>query len=143
MADETLQLRGMRYYPIDIEHTISRCSSRITNRFAHHLPLPQSPMLPQLFAPFLFIISRFPLSHPLPSPNPPSPQDANVEDIGRGTKIILYLREDMTEYLEEKRLKDIIKKHSQFIGYPIKLQVRGRLEWVGEEFVGDRLPRGW
>merc|ERR1712013_514235 len=55
-------------------------------------------------------------------------QDTDAEDVGRGTKIILYMREDMTEYLEEKKLKDIIKKHSQFIGYPIKLQVEKERE---------------
>merc|ERR1712121_390085 len=44
-------------------------------------------------------------------------------DFGRGTKIILHLKEDMTEYIEEKKIKEIVKKHSQFIGYPIKLAV--------------------
>jgi len=46
-----------------------------------------------------------------------------TEDSGvkRGTRIILHLKEDMSEYLEEQRLKDLVKKHSEFIGFPIKL----------------------
>eukprot|EP00957_Ditylum_brightwellii_P211705 15366492-Ditylum_brightwellii.AAC.1 len=47
----------------------------------------------------------------------PSPDAA----MGRGTRIILHLKEDMSEYLEEKRVKDLVKKHSEFIGFPIKL----------------------
>jgi molecular chaperone HtpG len=42
-------------------------------------------------------------------------------EIGRGTRICLQLKEDMKEYLEERRLKDLVKKHSEFIGFPIKL----------------------
>mmetsp|Transcript_21464 Transcript_21464/g.43541 ORF Transcript_21464/g.43541 Transcript_21464/m.43541 type:complete len:706 (+) Transcript_21464:154-2271(+) len=41
--------------------------------------------------------------------------------LGRGTRIVLHLKEDMSEYLEERRLKDLVKKHSEFIGFPIKL----------------------
>uniref|UniRef100_A0A674PFZ9 Heat shock protein 90, alpha (cytosolic), class B member 1 n=1 Tax=Takifugu rubripes TaxID=31033 RepID=A0A674PFZ9_TAKRU len=47
----------------------------------------------------------------------------NDASMGRGTKIILYLKEDQTEYCEDKRVKEIVKKHSQFIGYPITLFV--------------------
>jgi molecular chaperone HtpG len=45
------------------------------------------------------------------------------EPITRGTKIILHMKEDMTEFLEERRLKDLVKKHSEFISFPISLQV--------------------
>ncbi|CAL4105082.1 unnamed protein product [Meganyctiphanes norvegica] len=45
------------------------------------------------------------------------------EPLNRGTKIILYLKEDQQEYIEERRVKEVVKKHSQFIGYPILLQV--------------------
>lgn len=41
--------------------------------------------------------------------------------IKRGTRIVLHLKEDMSEYLEERRIKDLVKKHSEFIGFPIKL----------------------
>lgn len=43
--------------------------------------------------------------------------------LNRGTKIICYLKEDQTEFLEERRLKDLVKKHSEFIGFPIELYV--------------------
>jgi len=47
--------------------------------------------------------------------------EAKDTGVARGTRIILHLKEDMSEYLEEKRVKDLIKKHSEFIGFPIKL----------------------
>ena len=45
------------------------------------------------------------------------------EPITRGTKIILHMKEDQLEYLEERRCKDLVKKHSEFIGFPIELYV--------------------
>ena len=50
------------------------------------------------------------------------------EPMARGTKIILKLKDDMQEYLEERRLKDLVKKHSEFISFPIELQVEKSTE---------------
>jgi len=44
-----------------------------------------------------------------------------VEILGRGTTIILDMKEDQTDYLEDTKVKEIVKKHSQFIGYSIYL----------------------
>ena len=50
-------------------------------------------------------------------------KDETGESLGRGTKITCYLKEDQLEYLQESRLKELVKKHSEFINYPINLYV--------------------
>jgi len=57
----------------------------------------------------------------------------NSENLGRGTKIILHLKDDMTEFLEEKTLKDLVKKHSEFIAFPINLYIEKEVEKEVEE----------
>ena len=53
---------------------------------------------------------------------------SDTKRIGRGTRIVLHMKEDMHEFLEERRLKDLVKKHSEFVGFPIKLYVEKTTE---------------
>merc|ERR1739848_955904 len=53
--------------------------------------------------------------------------DANA-DLTRGTKIVLHLKDDQQEYLDEKRIKELVKKHSQFVNYPISLWIEKTTE---------------
>merc|ERR1712054_643978 len=50
------------------------------------------------------------------------------EKLNRGTKIVLSLKSDNLEFTEEKKLKDLIKKHSEFISFPIELHVEKTTE---------------
>jgi len=58
---------------------------------------------------------------------------ANPEQLKRGSKIILHLKSDNLEFLEERKIKDIVKKHSEFISFPIELLV----EKTNEKEVSD------
>ncbi|KAL8097628.1 hypothetical protein AgCh_030673 [Apium graveolens] len=48
-------------------------------------------------------------------------EDTWNEPLGRGTKIRLHLREEAGDYLEQSKLKELVKKYSEFINFPIYL----------------------
>lgn len=55
----------------------------------------------------------------------------------RGTRIILHLKEDQQEYIEEERLRELIRKHNEFIMFPIELRIERRYPVKEEETVKE------
>jgi len=47
--------------------------------------------------------------------------DTEYKKMTRGTDIVLHLKKDQLEFLEEKSIKDLVKKHSEFISFPVSL----------------------
>jgi len=59
-------------------------------------------------------------------------QDPRGDTLGRGTRVTLHLKDDAVEYVEQDKIKNLVKKYSEFIQYPIKLflskEVRKQVE---------------
>ena len=66
-----------------------------------------------------------------------SEEDEHVE-VKRGTKIIFLLEVDQSEFLEERRMWDLVVFLSEFIGFPTELHVE-KIEGEGS----DRFGRRW
>lgn len=63
--------------------------------------------------------------------------DSSYTKITRGTHIVLHLKKDQSDFLNEKTIKDLVKKHSEFIGYPISLQVKKEKEIPDDDGVEE------
>merc|ERR1712066_465335 len=63
--------------------------------------------------------------------------DPRGSTLGRGTRVTLHLKEDAHDYLSEDKLKDSVKKYSQFIQFPIYVKVKKEVEAEAEEKKDD------
>ena len=48
-------------------------------------------------------------------------KDPRGDTLGRGSRVTLFLKDDAAEYVEQEKIKNLVKKYSEFINYPIKL----------------------
>ena len=55
-------------------------------------------------------------------------EDVDGEPLGRGTKITLHMKSDASEYLDEWKIEDLVRKYSQFINFPIFLHHEEKIE---------------
>merc|ERR1719316_2516021 len=63
--------------------------------------------------------------------------DPRGNTLGRGTRVTLHLKEDAHDYLSEDKLKESVKKYSQFIQFPIYVKVKKEVDAEAEEEEDD------
>lgn len=66
----------------------------------------------------------------------------SIEEASRkeqGTTITVYLKEDEKSYLEEWKIKEIIKKYSDYIEHPIKMSITRKKDDESEETTDETL----
>ena len=71
-------------------------------------------------------------------------KDPRGNTLGRGTTITFKVKEDATEFLEEDQLKTLIKRYSEFINFPIYLQITKteEVEVPDEDAAKEEKPAG-
>lgn len=60
-------------------------------------------------------------------------EDPRGNTLGRGTRVTLHLKEDAHEFLSEDKLKELTKKYSQFMQFPIYVKTKKEVEADVEE----------
>ncbi|GAB4818046.1 hypothetical protein N2152v2_005092 [Parachlorella kessleri] len=55
-------------------------------------------------------------------------EDKEGDPLGRGTKINIYLKETVHEYLQQDKLKELVQRYSEFISFPIYLLTEKTVE---------------
>lgn len=64
-------------------------------------------------------------------------EDKDGEPLGRGTQINVHLKEDTQEYADEAKLKQLVKRYSEFIDFPIYMYASKEVDVEEEEEEDD------
>ncbi|CAD8112245.1 unnamed protein product [Paramecium sonneborni] len=60
-------------------------------------------------------------------------KDPRGNTLGRGTQVTIHLKQDAVEFAEESTIRELIKKYSEFINFPIYLKVTREVSKQVEE----------